>query len=279
MEKTRSFSRAADVLFVTNAAISARIRQLEATVGGPLFTRHRNNLSLTPSGERLKPYAEQIVASLNQALHEASVVAGEVQQLAIGGTPNLWDSILQDYLHHVHVAYPETTLRAECMGTDLLKSQLVARALDLVVLFDPPKLPAVEIELVQDLELILVSTKPELAADPRLLQNFVQIDWGRGFDTALPRPWPEQGKPVLYTSTGRIALDFMLQHGGTAFLPTSLVEAYLRIGRLYLVTDVQPVCRSIYAVYLNDNGKLAMLREIVHLLRVNSYQAAQTLQP
>lgn len=279
VEKTRNFARAAEVLFVTNAAISARIRQLEAAIGGPLFTRHRNNLSLTASGERLKPYAEQIVASLNQALHEASVVAGEVQQLAIGGTPNLWDSILQDYLHHVHDAYPDTTLRAECLGTDLLKSQLVARVLDLVVLFDPPKLPAGEVELVQNLELVLVSTDPEIAADPQLLQHFVQIDWGSGFDSGHPRPWPERGKPVLHTSTGRIALDFMLQNGGTAFLPVNLVEAYISIGRLHRLVGVQPVSRNIYAAYLNDNGKLSMLREIVQLLRANPFQAAPTLQP
>ena len=50
--KTRHFGHAAENLYLTQSAVSSRIRQLETTVGVPLFTRQRNNILLTPSGDR-----------------------------------------------------------------------------------------------------------------------------------------------------------------------------------------------------------------------------------
>ena len=50
--RTRHFGRAADELCVTQSAVSARIRQLEKTLGKPLFSRIRNNIQLTPEGRQ-----------------------------------------------------------------------------------------------------------------------------------------------------------------------------------------------------------------------------------
>lgn len=48
-----SFSRAAEELFVSQAAISRQIRELEAFLHRPLFIRHHRRVALTEAGERL----------------------------------------------------------------------------------------------------------------------------------------------------------------------------------------------------------------------------------
>ena len=60
--KTRHFGHAAENLYLTQSAVSSRIKQLEGTLGVPLFTRQRNNILLTPAGERLLPHAENLLA-------------------------------------------------------------------------------------------------------------------------------------------------------------------------------------------------------------------------
>ncbi|HMM63815.1 MAG TPA: LysR substrate-binding domain-containing protein [Mesorhizobium sp.] len=57
-----SFSKAADELFVSQAAISRQIRELEAFTGYPLFERHHRRVSLTGNGVRL---LEQLTASFD----------------------------------------------------------------------------------------------------------------------------------------------------------------------------------------------------------------------
>ena len=52
VSRTRHFGRAAEALYLTQSAVSFRIRQLENQLGVNLFTRHRNNIRLTPAGEK-----------------------------------------------------------------------------------------------------------------------------------------------------------------------------------------------------------------------------------
>ena len=50
-----NFSRAAEELGMTQAAISYQIRQLEDRVGAPLFVREKGRVRLSDSGRRLLP--------------------------------------------------------------------------------------------------------------------------------------------------------------------------------------------------------------------------------
>ena len=67
VSETRHFGKAAEKLFITQAAVSARIRSLEEFYGTPLFTRNRNHIQLTLAGEKLLPFAKQLVATLQQS--------------------------------------------------------------------------------------------------------------------------------------------------------------------------------------------------------------------
>ncbi|MFT6737918.1 MAG: DNA-binding transcriptional LysR family regulator, partial [Kangiellaceae bacterium] len=50
---TRHFGKAAENLYLTSAAVSARIKQVEEYFSVSLFTRHRNNIQLTSAGKKL----------------------------------------------------------------------------------------------------------------------------------------------------------------------------------------------------------------------------------
>ncbi len=51
--RLKSFTQAAGELFISQAAVSRQVRELEALVGQPLFTRRHRGVSLTPAGEAL----------------------------------------------------------------------------------------------------------------------------------------------------------------------------------------------------------------------------------
>ena len=54
VERLRHFRKAADELFITQAAVSSRIKLLEEILGVQLFTRQKRQIDLTPQGHRFK---------------------------------------------------------------------------------------------------------------------------------------------------------------------------------------------------------------------------------
>ena len=62
-----SFSRAAEMLFVTQGAVSRQIQQLEKYLGCPLFIRHKRGLKLTAEGQSLLPVVDDSLSRLAAA--------------------------------------------------------------------------------------------------------------------------------------------------------------------------------------------------------------------
>ena len=82
---SRSFSRAAEQLFVTQGAVSRQIQQLEAFLGCPLFVRAKQGLKLTPEGEALLPVVHETLGRLANACDELRTV-GHVMVLRMPPT-------------------------------------------------------------------------------------------------------------------------------------------------------------------------------------------------
>jgi DNA-binding transcriptional LysR family regulator len=78
--KLQSFSRAAEKIYRTQPAISAQVRLLEQECGEKLFDRSGKKVLLTPAGEILQRYAQQII-ELNK---EALQAIAELNQTARG---------------------------------------------------------------------------------------------------------------------------------------------------------------------------------------------------
>ncbi|MEM8749009.1 MAG: LysR substrate-binding domain-containing protein [Pseudomonadota bacterium] len=68
VERSLSFTRAADAVAKTQSAVSMQIKKLEDTVGKPLFLRHGRSIELTGDGRKLVPYAREIIDASTRAL-------------------------------------------------------------------------------------------------------------------------------------------------------------------------------------------------------------------
>jgi DNA-binding transcriptional LysR family regulator len=68
---TRNFSRSAQTRYTTQPAFSRRIKSLEEWVGAQLFNRATQPITLTLSGERFRPVAEDVLRRLYQGREEA----------------------------------------------------------------------------------------------------------------------------------------------------------------------------------------------------------------
>ncbi len=79
VQKTRHFGKAAENLYLTQSAVSFRIRQLEQSLGVALFTRFRNNIQLTNAGELLLPHARAVIQAMVAAKQQLLLQSGKPQ--------------------------------------------------------------------------------------------------------------------------------------------------------------------------------------------------------
>src|SRR5689334_22049638 len=75
--ETRSFSNAANRLFLTQSGVSKQIRELEQSLGVSLFDRRRGRLGLTEAGQTLHEDAKKIISLVEQT---------QERMMGIGGT-------------------------------------------------------------------------------------------------------------------------------------------------------------------------------------------------
>ncbi|GIU47194.1 LysR family transcriptional regulator [Shewanella algidipiscicola] len=275
--QTRHFGRAAENLYITQAAVSARIKQLESFFDSALFIRDRNSIKLTSAGERLVGYAQVMVNTLEQAKNELALTNNKALQLTMAGTPNIWDAYLQHCLSKVTDAFGGYGFMAQALSREQLNRNLIERTLDMAFAFDPLKSDELVCKQVADLVLVLVSTSP-CVQEQALADKYVYVDWGTRFASEHAERHHCAVPPYLRTSTGRIALDFILDKAGAAYLPLSIVEPFLASKQLYRVADVEPWHRPIYLSYRKDSSSLEAITKIQELVKEIDPLTAYSLQ-
>lgn len=277
LAKVRHFGRAAENLYITQAAVSARIKQLESYFDTQLFIRDRNNIKLTSAGERLISYAEVMVTTLQQAKLELSLEDGKALQLTMGGTPNIWDAYLQNCLSIVTDSFGGYGFMAEVMGREMLSRSLLERTLDMAFAFDQIKADELNCKKVADVVLVLVSTEQD-SLDTVFEHKYVYVDWGTRFASEHSERHPKIPAPYLRTSTARIALDFILEKGGAAYLPVSLVEPFIANGQLYKVSGVEDWYRPIYLSYRKASTSVEAIKQVEEIVKEIDPLTAYSLQ-
>ena len=275
----RHFGKAAENLYLTQAAVSTRVRQLERYFGVTLFHRTRNNIQLTSAGERLVPHAENMLNTLGMAKQDVSLASEQVTQISIAGTPNTWDVYIHDAISKIYIDQPHISLIAEILSREQLTRQLLERTLDVAILFDPPKVEELKIESLHMFKLIPVTTFPNKIAMASQVQRYIMIDWGTSFINWHAKEVKGIPIPAIRTSTARIALDLMLQCGGSAYLPDMLVKPFIEQGKLYEINALPLFEREIFSAFHRENENEERIIKIKNLLRKDEPEAPVIITP
>jgi DNA-binding transcriptional LysR family regulator len=264
--RTRHFGRTAENLYLTQSAVSARIRLLEETLGAPLFTRTRNDIQLTPAGTRMLKYAEAILNAWNRARQDAALGEEDKVSLAIGASYSLWDILLQDWMHQLYDTMPRVSLQAEAHGPELLIRKLLDRALDVAFMFEPPQMAELEVREIALIRLIMVADRPHLTAREAVGSGYIMTEWGTSFAIAHARHFPDMPPPAVRMGLGRMALAFLLHNGGATYLAEQMVSDHLASGRLHRVDDAPIIDRQVYVVCPLASERKPLLEQALSLL-------------
>lgn len=106
--RLKSFSKAADALFLTQPTVSAHISALESDLGTKLVVRSTKETCLTPTGEMLYDYAAQILGLCERAVQDIKNSCSDIQgSLAIAASTVPSQYILPHFLPYLRRLYPK----------------------------------------------------------------------------------------------------------------------------------------------------------------------------
>lgn len=261
---TRHFGHAAEALHLTQAAVSARIKLLEQQLGVRLFVRYKRDIRLTPEGNRLERYANLMIAEWRKARQDVTI-GGAAEQLSIGGGLRLWDVLLQEWLHLLRKHHPDIALIVESHSPEVLTRRLLDGVLDLAFTLEPAQLDVLHMQKVAQLELMLVSDRPGLSLEEALGADYLMVDWGLGHSLTHRRLFPDAPEPHTRLANAKMAISYIRELGGSAYLPAGRLQNDLESGALHLVHDAPVINHPAYAVYPVRSPRLKLIREVLKL--------------
>ena len=130
--RQKSFSKAAEKLYISQPALSAIIRKLEDSLGVPLFDRSTKPISLTPAGEYYIHCAEQIMAvETGMQQYFDDMLALKKGSVRIGASSYFCSNILPDVLRRFKEIYPYISVHLlESNSTPELREKLLSKEID-----------------------------------------------------------------------------------------------------------------------------------------------------
>ena len=266
LNRTRHFGRAAEALFVTQAAVSSRLKSLEDQLGVMLFDRSTREIRLTPEGGRLIRHSEKLIAAWRVARQDVSL-AGASQQLVIGGSLRLWDVLLQRWLHDLRRKYPDLAIIAESQTPDFLTRKLIDGTLDVAIMLEPAQLDIMQIREIATVEFILVSSDRGLSLEQAFEDNYVFVDWGLSFGLDHRRTFPDAPEAITRVSHAKMALEYISLIGGSAYLPRRMITKDVELGLLHEVNDAPIFTRQAYATFPVRSPRLELVEKSLELVR------------
>lgn len=132
--KERSFSKAAEKLFISQPSLSAIITKEEKKIGAPIFDRSNNPISLTTIGEKYIASCEKIFLIEDEFMNYISASEKLITgRLCIGSSHVFMSTILPKIISNMSIKYPGIQLEVIDLDSDDLKKQLSSGFLDLII--------------------------------------------------------------------------------------------------------------------------------------------------
>lgn len=228
-----NFTRAADELCVTQAAVSHQMKALEAQLGTALFLRTARGLQLSDEGARIAPAVQQAFVQLERAiaLMDARAAPERLTVAVVGTYAQGW---LLERLPRFHAEHPHIELRLQTHNN---KVDLATETIDAAIRFGDGAWRSVEALPLQPAPMTPLCA-PDLAATLKrpddlrrcsLLRSYRTDDWPAWAQAAgceaLHARGPQFDSSVLMVQAAMLGT-------GVALAPPSMFAREIAQGRL-----------------------------------------------
>jgi len=256
----RSYTRAAEALYLTQPAVSMQVRQLEQQVGLPLFEHVGRRIYLTPAGEEVLRLARNVLREVGEAEAAIQALKGVRRgrlTIAVASTANYFAPQLLGTFARRHEGI---TVSLDVTNREGLLRHLGDNDVDMVIMGRPPEGLDLEAEPFMENPLVVIAspTHPLVGEQPvplaRLQEEvFVVREPGSGTRIAMERHFEEHG--VRLTTGMEMSSNEAIKQAVEAGLGLGIVSLHtlgmeLELGRLVVLeAETFPILRHWHLVH------------------------------
>jgi DNA-binding transcriptional LysR family regulator len=264
--ETGSIGAAAERLFVTQPALTARIQALEGALASRLLVRGRSGSRLTTAGRAYLAYARRALAALDAGRATVSEIAsGSAGRLAIGAAPAVSTYVLPAVLHHFQESHPRVQLAVRSGHSEDVLEMVLREEVELG-LMRPIGHPDITSVLIYEDELVLVvhrghpfASAGTIRMAEMVTEHLILFDRTSSYHeltSALVREAGISPRGTIEVDNIDAAKRMVEQRLGIALLPLTSVQLEIGTGRLVpvVVNDLAPIRRQIVAARRRDAG-------------------------
>jgi DNA-binding transcriptional LysR family regulator len=260
-------SRAAEALFLTQPAITARLKSLEKALGVELFVRTGRGMKLSDAGRAFLPYAERSISTVDEGRQlVANLQEGNVGALVIAAAPAVSTYVLPGILRSFRATHPHVRLGVKTGHTEEVLD-MVLRGEAHIGIGRPIRHPDIElISVLEDEMLLVVAARHPFASRGKVSlmelagERLVLFDRTSSYHELTSSLFRQAG--IVPASTLELdnveAAKKMVQQGlGVALLPRMALSAELKARSLRAVKLIgtAAVRRPIVALRRKDAGE------------------------
>ncbi|MFN3594146.1 MAG: LysR family transcriptional regulator [Thiobacillaceae bacterium] len=278
--KQLSFTKAAELLFMTQPAVTFQVKQLEEHFNTRLFERSHGKISLTPAGELALDYAERILNLTAEMEARISELTGQVSgPLLIGASTTIAEYMLPRLLGEFKQKHPETQARLTVANSETIERKVADHTLDIGLIEAPSHHPNLITQVCCEDELVMICapfselakqsdvTPEQVAAHP-----YISRETGSGTRECIDEYFRSNGVNLdelnLVMELGsREAIKGAVAAGlGVAIVSGTTVAKEVRLGELVAIPLNPPLRRQLSLVYPQEKFRSKLLQSFLEFL-------------
>ncbi|MFC4777974.1 LysR substrate-binding domain-containing protein [Paenibacillus sp. GCM10023252] len=236
-----SFNKAAEILYLSQPSVTARIQSLERELGCKLFDRQGKGIQITEEGKRFLPYGQQILMTYQRGKLQVNQKKSLPEELRIGATVSVSNYTLPTLLPRLKATYPNIHYKLITGTTDDIIGKVVNKEVDIgfVRNVNHPNLQSdkfyedpIKLYVYEDHPFITAEgiSIADIAAEPLVFFECGALDWLRVHRIFGSLEYPPNIQ--FLTDNSETAKKLVIQKVGISFLPSLSVKEETSQGRL-----------------------------------------------
>lgn len=276
-----SFTKAAEVLHMTQPAVTFQIRQLEDQFDTRLFDRTHNRVSLTEAGQIVFEYAEKIFEHYSEMENAIREMTDDISgSLTIGASTTISEYMLPALLGDFKAKNKDVKLRLRVSNTEGIVSMVENNVIDLGVVEGPVTNKNLLVEVCRRDELVLVvppehdlAQKDVVSVKDVLNYQFICREEGSGTREVTLDYFKSQGEDK-HATNGCLelgspeAVKGAVEAGmGVAIVSSASIAKEVKLGILKPIPLDPPLARDFSFVRQRQKFKVPAMEELLEFAR------------
>ncbi|MBR6253692.1 MAG: LysR family transcriptional regulator [Clostridia bacterium] len=279
--KAGSFTKVAEECFISQSAVTQAMKKLENQLGGTLFVRSKQGVTLTPGGKTLYEYINGSLETLNSAENlfakYQNLEKGELR-ICCGST--LVDVILMKPLIKFSKDYPNVSITVYNDKSIDSLGKIANGNLDLSIFNLPIKneYDTVKIEEISDADMCFFTNKKyhkKLEKEKFSMKKINNFNLAFPSKGSNPRVWLDSNfeeydidvAPKYEFSSGKVLVDFVKQTEVIGYANKDLVLKEMGDDAVILANDFKVERKEVGIAYLNEKITSSAVKKFVEYIK------------